>query len=54
MLGMMALAPKLMRELGVTNGFRIVVVNTARRHAGSPHVHMHVMGGAAQAEGLRG
>ena len=42
---MTALAPRLMRELGVTNGFRIVV-NTG--HDGGQevqHVHMHVMGG---------
>ena len=46
MLGRMtALAPNLMRDLGVTNGFRIVV-NTG--HDGMQevqHVHMHVMGG---------
>lgn len=46
MLGRMtALAPVLMRQLGVTNGFRIVV-NTG--HDGGQevqHVHMHVMGG---------
>jgi histidine triad (HIT) family protein len=46
MLGRMtALAPKLMRDLGVTNGFRILV-NTGRdgmQEVG--HVHMHVMGG---------
>ncbi len=46
MLGRMtALAPALMRQLGVTNGFRIVV-NTG--HDGGQevqHVHMHVMGG---------
>ena len=46
MLGRMtAMAPKLMRQLGVTNGFRIVV-NTG--HDGMQevqHVHMHVMGG---------
>jgi histidine triad (HIT) family protein len=46
MLGRMtAMAPRLMRELGVTNGFRIVV-NTG--HDGMQevqHVHMHVMGG---------
>jgi histidine triad (HIT) family protein len=42
---MMALSPRLMRELGVTNGFRHVV-NTG--HDGSQevmHLHMHVMGG---------
>jgi len=42
---MMALAPRLMRELGVTNGFRIVV-NTGRDGMQEvQHVHMHVMGG---------
>ncbi len=42
---MMALAPKLMRDLGVTNGFRIVV-NTGRDGMQEvQHVHMHVMGG---------
>lgn len=42
---MTAMAPRLMRELGVANGFRIVV-NTGRdggQEVG--HVHMHVMGG---------
>lgn len=46
MLGRMtAMAPRLMRQLGVDNGFRIVV-NTGRdggQEVG--HVHMHVMGG---------
>ena len=42
---MTALAPKLMREQGVTNGFRIVV-NTGRDGMQEvQHVHMHVMGG---------
>ena len=42
---MTAMAPKLMRELGVTNGFRIVV-NTGRDGMQEvQHVHMHVMGG---------
>ena len=42
---MMALAPKLMRDLGVTNGFRIVI-NTGRDGMQEvQHVHMHVMGG---------
>ncbi len=42
---MMALAPRLMRDLGVTNGFRIVV-NTGRDGMQEvQHVHMHVMGG---------
>ena len=46
MLGrMMALAPRLARELGVTNGFRIVV-NTGRDGGQEvQHLHMHVMGG---------
>jgi histidine triad (HIT) family protein len=46
MLGRMtAMAPRLMRELGVTNGFRIVV-NTGRDGMQEvQHVHMHVMGG---------
>lgn len=42
---MTALAPKLMRDNGVTNGFRIVV-NTGRDGMQEvQHVHMHVMGG---------
>ncbi len=42
---MMVLAPKLMRELGVTNGFR-TVVNTGRDGGQEvPHLHLHVMGG---------
>ena len=41
----MTLAPKLMRELGVTNGFRIVV-NVGRDGLQEvQHVHVHVMGG---------
>jgi histidine triad (HIT) family protein len=42
---MTAMAPRLMRDLGVTNGFRIVV-NTGRDGGQEvQHVHMHVMGG---------
>ena len=42
---MMALAPRLMRELGVNDGFRIVV-NTGRDGGQEVmHLHMHVMGG---------
>jgi histidine triad (HIT) family protein len=42
---MMGLAPRLMRELGVNNGFR-VVVNTGRDGGQEIfHLHMHVMGG---------
>ena len=46
MLGRMtALAPKLMRDLGVTNGFRIVVNTGPDGMQEVQHVHMHVMGG---------
>jgi histidine triad (HIT) family protein len=42
---MLALAPKLMRELGVVNGFR-TVINTGRDGGQEvQHLHMHVMGG---------
>lgn len=42
---MMALSPRLMRELGVTNGYRHVI-NTGRDgHQEVMHLHMHVMGG---------
>jgi histidine triad (HIT) family protein len=42
---MMALSPRLMKELGVTNGFRHVV-NTGRDgHQEVMHLHLHVMGG---------
>lgn len=46
MLGrMLALAPRLMRELGVSNGFR-TLINTGRDGAQEVyHLHMHVMGG---------
>jgi histidine triad (HIT) family protein len=46
MLGrMLALAPRLMSELGVTNGFR-TVINTGRDGGQEVlHLHMHVMGG---------
>ena len=42
---MLGLAPRLMRELGVSNGFR-TVINTGRdggQEVG--HLHVHVMGG---------
>ncbi|MCC9598779.1 MULTISPECIES: histidine triad nucleotide-binding protein [unclassified Rubrivivax] len=42
---MLALAPKLMRELGVTNGFRVVVNNGPDGGQEVYHLHMHVMGG---------
>jgi histidine triad (HIT) family protein len=42
---MMALSPRLMKELGVTNGFRHVI-NTGRDgHQEVMHLHLHVMGG---------
>ena len=42
---MLGLAPRLMRELGVHDGFR-TVVNTGRNGGQEVfHVHMHVMGG---------
>ena len=42
---MLALAPRLMRELGVVNGFR-TVINTGRDGGQEvQHLHMHVMGG---------
>jgi len=42
---MLGLAPRLMRELGVTNGFRSVV--DTGRDGGQEiyHLHLHVMGG---------
>ena len=42
---MLALAPKLMRELGVINGYR-TLINTGRDGGQEVyHLHMHVMGG---------
>lgn len=42
---MLALAPKLMRELGVTNGFR-TLINTGKDGLQEVyHLHMHVIGG---------
>ena len=42
---MMGLAPRLMKQLGVSNGFR-TVINTGRDGGQEVyHVHMHVMGG---------
>ena len=42
---MLALAPKLMREQGVVNGFR-TVINTGRDGGQEvQHLHVHVMGG---------
>jgi histidine triad (HIT) family protein len=42
---MMALAPRLMRELGVTNGFRTLVNTGVDGRQEVPHLHVHVMGG---------
>ena len=42
---MLALAPRLMRDLGVSNGFR-TVINTGRDGGQEvAHLHVHVMGG---------
>ena len=46
MLGrMMVVAPRLMRELGVTNGFRTLVNTGVDGRQEVPHLHVHVMGG---------
>jgi histidine triad (HIT) family protein len=46
MLGrMMSLAPRLMRELGVTNGFRTLVNTGEDGRQEVQHLHVHVMGG---------
>jgi histidine triad (HIT) family protein len=46
MLGrMLALAPKLMRELGVTNGYRTIINTGADGRQEVFHLHMHVIGG---------
>jgi histidine triad (HIT) family protein len=42
---MLALAPRLMKELGVTNGFRTLVNTGADGLQEVPHLHVHVMGG---------
>lgn len=42
---MMAMSPRLMRELGVTDGYRHVL-NTGRDGRQEvPHLHLHLMGG---------
>jgi histidine triad (HIT) family protein len=42
---MLGLAPRLMRELGVSNGFR-TLINTGRDGMQEvPHLHLHVIGG---------
>ena len=43
---MLSLAPRLMRELGVTNGFRTLINTGEDGRQEVQHVHMHVMGGA--------
>jgi histidine triad (HIT) family protein len=46
MLGrMVGLAPRLMRELGVVNGFRTLINTGADGRQEVQHLHMHVMGG---------
>jgi histidine triad (HIT) family protein len=46
MLGrMLALAPRLMEQLGVTNGFRTLINTGPDGRQEVQHVHMHVMGG---------
>jgi histidine triad (HIT) family protein len=42
---MLGLAPVLMRELGVTGGFRTLINTGADGRQEVPHLHMHVMGG---------
>ena len=42
---MLSLAPKLMRDLGVTNGFRALINTGEDGRQEVQHVHLHVMGG---------
>jgi histidine triad (HIT) family protein len=42
---MLGLAPRLMRELGVTNGFRTLINTGPDAMQEVYHLHMHVMGG---------
>jgi histidine triad (HIT) family protein len=42
---MMAQSPRLMRELGVTNGFRHVINTGEDGRQEVMHLHIHVMGG---------
>ncbi len=42
---MLGLAPRLMRQLGVVNGFRTVVNTGADGGQEVYHLHLHVMGG---------
>ena len=41
----LALAPKLAREQGALNGFRVVINTGPDGHQEVPHVHVHVIGG---------
>ena len=42
---MLGLAPQLMRELGVVNGFRTLINTGEDGRQEVQHLHMHVMGG---------
>src|SRR5487761_2161933 len=42
---MLSLAPRLMLELGVTNGFRTLIYTGPTGRQEVKHVHFHVMGG---------
>jgi histidine triad (HIT) family protein len=42
---MLGLAPRLMRELGVVNGFRTLINTGQDGRQEVQHLHMHVMGG---------
>ncbi len=42
---MLALAPVLMKQLGVTGGFRVMVNNGPDGRQEVPHLHVHAMGG---------
>jgi histidine triad (HIT) family protein len=42
---MMAISPRLMRELGVTNGFRHLINTGEDGRQEVMHLHLHVMGG---------
>jgi histidine triad (HIT) family protein len=42
---MMTVSPKLMRELGVTNGYRHIMNTGQDGGQEVPHLHLHVIGG---------
>jgi len=42
---MMAMIPQLMRDHGVTNGFRVIVNTGADGGQEVPHLHLHAIGG---------